>query len=127
MTIESTLYPRDEGVIYLAEGGTETEIMYHGSQIGTLKGCEVDIVWAATINNIPEAVGISRAAAEAGLPVNISFTLDSTHRLKSGPSLKAAIEATDAESGAARPDSYGINCSQPVEFEPALEPGAWTA
>lgn len=99
---------------------------YHATQMTTLKECSVDLVWAATINNVPEAVGISRAAATYGLPVTLSFTLDSTHRLKSGPSLKEAIEATDAEAGDARPDSYGINCSHPVEFEPALEPGAWT-
>jgi len=98
---------------------------YHSVQIATLKECGIDMIWAATINNIPEAVGISRAAAAAGLPVNMSFTLDSTHRLKSGPSLREAIEATDAEAGAAKPDSYGINCSHPVEFEPALESGSW--
>ena len=62
-----------------------------------------------------------------GLPVNMSFTLDSSHKLKSGPSLKEAIETTDAEAGVSRPDSYGINCSHPVEFEPALEPGEWTS
>lgn len=99
---------------------------YHSIQMTTLKECDVDLVWAATINNIPEAVGISRAAATTGLPVNVSFTLDSTHKLKSGPSLKQAIEATDTEADLARPDSYGINCSHPVEFEPALEPGEWT-
>ena len=98
---------------------------YHATQISTLKDCGVDFVWAATINNVPEAVGIARAAASAGLPVNMSFTLDSNHRLKSGPSLKEAIEATDAEAEDAKPDSYGINCSHPVEFDPALEDGAW--
>ncbi|KEO56475.1 homocysteine S-methyltransferase family protein [Thioclava pacifica] len=98
---------------------------YHATQCETLKDCGVDLIWAATINNIPEAVGISRAAARVGLPVNMSFTLDSSHKLKSGPSLREAIEATDAEAGAARPDSYGINCSHPLEFEPALEPGDW--
>jgi homocysteine S-methyltransferase len=41
---------------------------YHSIQMTTLKECDVDLVWAATINNIPEAVGISRAAASAGLP-----------------------------------------------------------
>lgn len=99
---------------------------YHRTQMRTLKDCGVDLVWAATINNVPEAVGLSRAAAAVGLPINLSFTLDSTHRLKSGPSLKQAIMATDAEAGAARPDSYGINCSHPLEFAPALEPGDWT-
>lgn len=98
---------------------------YHAVQMETLKEAEVDLIWAATFNNVPEAVGVSRAAAQFDLPVLISFTLDSNHRLKSGPSLKEAIEQTDAEAGSARPDSYGINCSHPVEFEPALEPGDW--
>jgi len=40
-------------------------------------------------------------------------------------SLKQAIETTDAETGDARPDFYGVNCSHPLEFEPALEPGDW--
>lgn len=100
---------------------------YHSHQVATLKDCKVDLIWAATINNVPEAVGIARAAAWIGLPVNISFTLESTHKLKSGPSLKEAVEDTDRLAGGARPDSYGINCSHPAEFEPALEPGAWTA
>ena len=55
----------------------------------------------------------------------VSFTLDSDGRLKSGPSLNQAIKAVDAEAGDARPDFYGINCSHPLEFEPALEPGDW--
>jgi S-methylmethionine-dependent homocysteine/selenocysteine methylase len=98
---------------------------YHSVQIETLKRAQVDLVSAMTFNNVPEAVGVSRAAAHAGLPLTVSFTLDSTSRLKSGPSLKQAIEAADAASGDARPSFYGINCSHPLEFEPALEPGDW--
>jgi homocysteine S-methyltransferase len=98
---------------------------YHSAQLETLKDCDIDLAWVATFNNVPEAVGVSRAAAEIGVPVTISFTLDSEHRLQSGPSLKEAIESTDAEAGDARPDFYGINCSHPVEFEPALEAGDW--
>ncbi|GGE60959.1 homocysteine S-methyltransferase family protein [Actibacterium pelagium] len=99
---------------------------YHATQMATLKAAKVDLVWGATFNNIPEAVGLSRAAAEAGLPLSLSFTLDSSHKLKSGPSLREAIELTDQRAGDRKPDSYGINCSHPVEFEPALEPGSWT-
>ena len=118
--------PRGDAYSLNRDITAESAEAYHATQMETLKECGVDLVWAATINNIPEAVGISRAAAAAGLPVNMSFTLNSDHRLQSGPSLKEAIEATDAGAGAARPDSYGINCSHPVEFEPALEPGDWT-
>ena len=99
---------------------------YHATQLATLRDCAVDLVWGATFNNVPEAVGLSRAAAAAGLPLNLHFTLTSAHRLRSGPSLRAAIEATDAQAGAARPDSYGVNCSHPAEFAPALEPGGWS-
>ena len=117
--------PRGDAYQLNAEITAESAEEYHAVQIATLKECGVDLVWAATINNIPEAVGIARATAEAGLPLNLSFTLDSTHKLKSGPSLKEAVEAVDAEAGDARPDGYGINCSHPFEFEPALEPGDW--
>jgi homocysteine S-methyltransferase len=85
----------------------------------------VDFVWAATFNGIPEALGVARAAARIGLPLGVSFMLDSNHLLKSGASLKEAIEAVDAQAGDARPDYYGINCSHPLEFEPALMRGEW--
>jgi S-methylmethionine-dependent homocysteine/selenocysteine methylase len=98
---------------------------YHSVQLETLKDAEVDLVWAATFNNTPEAVGVSRAASRLGLPICVSFTLDSSHRPISGPSLRQAIETVDDETGDMQPDCYGINCSHPLEFEPVLEPGKW--
>lgn len=98
---------------------------YHSVQIETLRRAKVDLITAMTFNNIPEAIGVARAAARADMPLALSFTLDSTTRLKSGPSLKQAIEAVDAETGADRPAYYGINCSHPLEFEPAIEAGDW--
>jgi S-methylmethionine-dependent homocysteine/selenocysteine methylase len=98
---------------------------YHSVQLETLSKAGVDLVSGMTFNSIPEALGLSRAAARFGLPLSLSFTLDSSCRLQSGPSLKDAIETVDAQAGEARPDFYGINCSHPFEFEPALEPGAW--
>jgi len=98
---------------------------YHGFQLGVLKSAKVDVVNAMTFNNIPEAVGVARAAAREGLPLGLGFTLTGDNRLKSGSSLKEAIESVDAAAGNAKPDYYGINCSHPLEFEPALEPGDW--
>ena len=98
---------------------------YHSTQIATLATAEVDLVEAMTFNSVPEAVGVAKAAARAGLPASVSFTLDSNHRLHSGPTLKEAIETVDAECGEDRPAFYGINCSHPVEFLPAIEPGDW--
>ncbi len=98
---------------------------YHSTQIATLARAEVDLVEAMTFNSVPEAVGVARAAADVGLPASIAFTLDSNHRLHSGPSLREAIESVDAACGDARPAFYGINCSHPLEFLPAIEPGSW--
>jgi len=101
---------------------------YHLVQLRTLASAGVDLVTALTFNSVPESVGSARAAARVNLPLGISFTLDSsTSRLKSGPTLREAIEATDRESGEARPDFYGVNCSHPLEFQPALEPGDWAS
>lgn len=99
---------------------------YHGTQLSTLAKAGVDLVEAMTFNSVPEAVGLARAGARVGLPVSISFTLDSeTHHLSTGPSLKEAVETVDALTGADAPAFFGINCSHPLEFLPALEPGAW--
>ena len=98
---------------------------YHSVQLANLARAEVDLVEAMTFNSVPEAVGIARAGARAGLPVSVSFTLDSASRLHSGPSLKEAIETVDALARADRPAFYGINCSHPLEFVPAIEPGDW--
>jgi len=97
---------------------------YHAVQLETLKAAEVDLAWAFTFNSVPEATGAARAAARIGVPLGISFTVDSTSKLQSGPTVKQAVETVDARTGGA-PAFYSINCSHPVEFEPALEPGDW--
>ena len=99
---------------------------YHGVQLATLARAGVDLVEAMTFNGVPEVIGLSRAAARAGLPLSVSFTLDNaTKRLASGPTLKDAIETIDTQTGDDRPTFYGINCSHPLEFMPAIEPGTW--
>jgi len=112
-------YGRDDAIT------AEEAEAYHGVQLGTLADAGVDLVSAMTFNNVPEAVGIARAAAAAGLPLSLSFMVDATGRLTTGPSLREAVAAVDEQAGDARPDFYGINCSHPVELEPALEDGPW--
>jgi S-methylmethionine-dependent homocysteine/selenocysteine methylase len=98
---------------------------YHSVQLSTLKDTDADMAVALTFNNIPEAVGIVRAATKIGIPIGISLTLNTESRLSSGPSLREAIEAIDenTDGGAAW---YGTNCSHPLEFEPAIsDGGSW--
>jgi len=99
---------------------------YHATQLSALKAAGADIACAHTFNNIPEAVGVVRAAGRIGLPIAVYFSLDSRSRLNSGPSLREAVETTETETGGAAA-FYGINCAHPVEFEPAIDDGAWMA
>ncbi len=98
---------------------------YHGVQLETLRQANVDLVGAMTFNSVPEAVGVARAAASASLPLSMSFMVDAAGHLTTGPSLREAVESVDQLAGEARPDFYGINCSHPVEFGPALMDGLW--
>ena len=98
---------------------------YHSTQLATLAEADVDLVEAMTFGSVDEAIGLARAVAQVGLPLAMSFTLDSNHRLNSGPSLEEAITTIDDATGAARPAFYGINCSHPFEFMPAITPGEW--
>jgi len=60
---------------------------YHSIQLGTLKKADVDLALAITFNNIPESIGVARAAAKIGLPLGISLSLDDSSKLNTGPSL----------------------------------------
>jgi homocysteine S-methyltransferase len=100
---------------------------YHAVQIGTFRDTAADMVTAITMTYADEAVGIARAAQEAGLPAAISFTVETDGRLPSGQALGEAIEEVDEESGGT-PAYYMINCAHPTHFEPVLDAGEpWTA
>ncbi len=98
---------------------------YHSFQLDILKRTGVDYALAMTFTSVPEAVGVARAAARIGVPLGISFMLGSDYRLDSGRSLKEAVIMVDEQAGAAKPAYYGVNCSHPLEFEPALEQAPW--
>jgi len=97
---------------------------YHSIQLTTLKEANVDLALAITFNNIPESIGVARAAKNIGVPLAISLSLDSTSKLNSGPTLAEAITTIDNETDLA-PEFYLINCSHPLEYEPAIESGDW--
>ncbi len=98
---------------------------YHSVQLSNLDGTAADMAVAATFNNIPEAIGVIRAASGAGMPIGVSLTLTPEGHLRSGPTLREAIETVDEATGGSAA-WFGTNCSHPLEFEPALEDaGPW--
>jgi homocysteine S-methyltransferase len=96
---------------------------YHRPQIQAFADAGADMVTALTLADASEATGIVQAARGAGLPVAISFTLETDGRLPSGVPLTQAIAEVDA---AAAPDYFLVNCAHPDHVALALaEPGPW--
>ncbi len=88
---------------------------YHAVQIGTFADTSADQVTAITMTNAEEAIGIVRAAAAAGIPAAISFTVETDGRLPTGQPLRAAIEQVDAETGGSAA-YFMVNCAHPTHF-----------
>lgn len=99
---------------------------YHAAQIGTFAATAADLVTAITMTNTSEAIGVTRAAMAAGLPVVISFTVETDGKLPTGQPLQEAIQEVDAATGRA-PAYYMINCAHPSHFAAVLDEQAWLA
>lgn len=100
---------------------------YHAIQIGTFADTSADQVTAITMTNAAEAIGIVRAAAAAGIPAAVSFTVETDGRLPTGQGLRDAIDQVDSETGAGAA-YFMVNCAHPSHFAGALEPdGDWRA
>lgn len=121
ITIDAGIGPRGDGYVDGERMTAEEAEAYHAVQIAALGG--VDIVTALTLTYAEEAIGIVRAARDAGLPVAISFTVETDGRLPSGQPLGGAIEQVDA---AAAPDYFMVNCAHPEHLASALD-GEWVS
>ena len=99
---------------------------YFSQQLGWLAATEVDMVTALTFNQAGEAAGLARAARTVGLPVVVSFTVETNGALPTGQSIADAITEVDAATES-YPAYYMINCAHPTHFDHVLEAGeAWT-
>jgi homocysteine S-methyltransferase len=120
--ISGCIGPRHDGYDGGVRMGAPEAERYHDAQIQTFADTPVDLVSALTIAYVDEAVGITRAAARVGLPVVISFTVETDGRLPSGTTLRDAILQVDAATGHG-PVYYMVNCAHPTHFSDALQAG----
>jgi homocysteine S-methyltransferase len=121
--VSGMLGPRSDG--YTPDGGLDPHEAagYHGPQLEAFTAAGADLATALTLTDVPEAIGIVQAARAAGLPIAISFTVETDGRLPSGPTIADAITTVDAT---AAPDYYLINCAHPTHIRTGLgQPGPW--
>jgi S-methylmethionine-dependent homocysteine/selenocysteine methylase len=116
--------PRGDGYAPEAALGADEAQTYHAKQIGWLAETEVDMVTALTFTQSGEAIGAVRAARSVGLPIVVSFTVETDARLPTGQTLKSAIEAVDAATDQAAA-YFMVNCAHPEHFDHVLEDADW--
>jgi S-methylmethionine-dependent homocysteine/selenocysteine methylase len=125
--ISGCIGPQDDGYNPTTKLSPAEARYYHSTQIGTFSDTAADMVTAMTLTYVDEAIGLARAASDAGLPFVISFTVETDGRLPSGQRLGEAIEEVDAATGGA-PAYYMINCGHPTHFESVVDAAEpWTA
>jgi homocysteine S-methyltransferase len=125
--IAGVVGPRRDAWKFDAAMTVAEAIDYHSPQIEAFALSRVEEVAAYTLTNTAEAIGIVRASAQAGLPVVISFTVETDGTLPGGKLLGQAIREVDEETvGVAA--YYMINCAHPDHFARQLASGeAWTS
>ena len=111
--------PHDDGYSPAIKLDAKQAEEYHSAQIATFSDTSADMITAITMTYPDEAIGITRAATAKGMPVAISFTLETDGLLPNGQALDDAIqEVDDATSAAAA--YFMINCAHPTHFDHVL-------
>jgi homocysteine S-methyltransferase len=111
--------PRGDGYVAGELMTADDAERYHAPQVRALAAAGADLVSAITMTYAEEAAGIARAARAAGIPVVISFTVETDGRLPSGQALAEAVAQVDAGTDAG-PVYYMVNCAHPSHFAHVL-------
>lgn len=114
--------PRGDG--YLAgDLDADRYADYHWAQLAAFAEAGADLATAYTLTTVAEAIGIVRAAQDVGLPVGISFTVETDGRLPDGTALGDAVEQLDAATAAAAAHLL-VNCAHPDHVASGLDADA---
>lgn len=118
--INASIGPRgdgyDPGKLMTADEACD----YHRWQLAALADAGADMATALTMTNLAEADGIAAAAREIGVPIAVSFTVETDGRLPTGMALAEAVARIEDRHGDAVA-FYGINCAHPSHFAGALD------
>ncbi|HET7690465.1 MAG TPA: homocysteine S-methyltransferase family protein [Nocardioidaceae bacterium] len=123
--IIGSIGPRGDGYVAGEKADPDEAAEYHSLQTEVFAAAGADVVAAYTLTGAEEAIGVVRAARQAGLPVLVGFTVETDGRLPDGTTLRDAVAAVEA---VASPDGFIVNCAHPTHIAPAFEAdGDWLA
>jgi S-methylmethionine-dependent homocysteine/selenocysteine methylase len=124
IVLNGVIGPRGDAYAPDARLAADEAEEYHSKQIAWLADTDIDMVTALTFTQSDEAVGAVRAAQSAGLPIVISFTVETDGSLPTGQPLNEAISAVDDATNAAAA-YFMVNCAHPDHFSNVLDDSAW--
>ena len=101
----------------------EEAAAYHAWQARELSNAGVDVILAATLPAISEALGIAQALSTCPTPYMLSFVIRPTGTLLDGTPLHQAVSEIDRRAKR-RPLAFMVNCAHPTVFASALEQAA---
>ena len=124
MLVSGCVGPRSDGYVVKNLMTRQQAAEYHMTQLQSFANAKIDLVSAMTLNYVEEAIGITLAAKYLGLPVVISFTVETDGRLPNGELLSNAITGVDAATDS-YVSYYMINCAHPDHFKNVLRHEEW--
>ena len=119
IVISGCIGPRGDGYVVESSMTAAEARDYHRPQVSAFAESDADLVTAITMTYSAEAIGIAEAAREAGIPVVLSFTVETDGRLPSGETLGEAITAVDTATDS-YPSYFMVNCAHPTHFAHVL-------
>jgi homocysteine S-methyltransferase len=120
VVVNGVLGPRGDGYVISDRMTADEAAEYHSWQIGVLRDAGADRISAITLSYPEEAIGVVQAARAAGMPVVVSWTVETDGRLPDGTTVADAVSQTDeATDGAA--EFFMINCAHPTHILAGLD------
>ncbi len=116
IVISGCIGPRGDGYNPNVIMSAEEAAAYHQMQAEVFVDTAADMISALTMNYIDEAIGVAQAAQRVGMPVVLSFTVETDGKLPTGETLESAIDQVDQATGG-YPIYYMINCAHPTHFD----------
>jgi S-methylmethionine-dependent homocysteine/selenocysteine methylase len=117
VVVSGCIGPRGDGYDGTARMDAHDAEEYHAVQARTFADSPADMVHAMTITYPDEAIGIVEAARHAGIPVAVSFTVETDGRLPDGTTLGDAIQRVDEATEGARRTSESTARIPPTSTE----------
>ena len=125
IVINGLVGPRGDAYAPEQEIAASEAQRYHSEQLGWLVETDVDMVTALTFTQADEAIGVVRAAEELGLPVVVSFTVETDGNLPTGQPLAEAIRTVD-DATASAAAYFMVNSAHPDHFAGRMTDDGWT-